>query len=363
MRISFLAILFLLINGVCFSQSPLKLANTENTSNPEPYFPPSKNNSWEKIPADELRWNSYAITALISFLAQKNTKSFMIIINGKIAMEEYFNGHTAESTWQWNSAGKTLVSSVIGIAQQEGLLRLDDPVSKYLGNGWTSEPVEKEKLITIRHLLTMTSGLNDKQQANYRRKLTFIADAGTRWSYNNVFKILTTIIEKTSHQKYEDYFTKKIKNKIGMDGQWNIGKIFTIYHSNTRSMARFGILALNHGKWKQEQIIDKNYFSKSIKSSQELNLAYGYLWWLNGKSTYMIPGSQVVSTGHLIPNAPADTFAAMGAHDQRLYIIPSKKMIVVRMGETSNPAQPTFAVSNFDSELWAKINAITNTLK
>ena len=143
-----------------------------------------------------------------------------------------------------------------------------------------------------------------------------------------------------------------------MDGFWNNGLIFKIYHSNTRSMARFGLLALNKGKWNDQQIINESFFKESINSSQNFNPSYGYFWWLNGKNNYMIPGSQTVFTGPLIPNAPLDMYAAMGAEDQRIYIIPDKNMVVVRMGSASDPANPAFALSGFDNDLWNKINAV-----
>ena len=143
-----------------------------------------------------------------------------------------------------------------------------------------------------------------------------------------------------------------------MDGFWNFGTIFTIYHSTARSMARFGLLALNNGKWGNEQIVNESYFKESIAPSQSINSSYGYLWWLNGKSSFMIPGEQTVYQGYLVPNAPADMYAAMGANDQRIYVIPSKKMVVVRMGDASDPVNPNFAVSGFDNALWEKINAI-----
>ena len=273
-------------------------------------------------------------------------------------MEEYFNGHNATATWQWNSAGKTLVSTTTGIAQQEGLLNINNKVSQYLGNGWTSEPLEKENLITPRHLLTMTSGLNDESNWVIKSNLTYLADAGTRWSYSNVFQKLIDVVAASSNQTFENYFNAKLKNKIGMDGFWNFGTIFTIYHSNTRSMARFGLLFLNKGKWKNEQIINETYLNEAISTSQNINPSYGYLWWLNGKSKYMVPGSQTVYPTALVPNAPADMYAAMGAEDQRIYVIPSKNMVVIRMGDASDPQNPNFALSGFDAALWDKINAV-----
>lgn len=348
----------LLLLCVCFT------ACTKETPQPEPvetmYFPSVTGTSWDTKTAASLGWNESAIQPLKDFLQQKNTKSFIILVNGRIVMEEYFSGHTSNTTWQWNSAGKTLAATITGIAQQEGLLNINNPASQYLGNGWTSAPLAKENLITVKHLLNMTSGLNDSSELVIKPNLTYMADAGTRWSYHNVFQKLMDVTAAASGQSFDNYFTAKLKNKLGMDGFWNNGVIFKIYHSNTRSMARFGLMALNKGKWNNEQIINETFFNESTTTSQSLNPSYGYLWWLNGKSSAMIPGGQTVYPGTLVPNAPADMFAAMGASDQRIYVIPSKKMVVVRMGDASDPANPNFAVSGFDNALWQKINAVIN---
>lgn len=324
------------------------------------YFPPNTSATWENKPLSSLNWNQNAVQPLKDFLIQKNTKSFMILVNGRIVMEEYFGGQTANDTWQWNSAGKTLVATTTGIAQQEGLLNINNKASDYLGTNWTSMPLVKENLISVKNLLTMTAGNDDTKQLMIKSNLTYVADAGTRWAYSNIFQKLIDIVANASNKTFENYFNEKLKNKIGMDGYWNFGTIFTIYHSTTRSMARFGLLALNNGKWNSEQIINETFFNQSITTSQNINPSYGYLWWLNGKSSFMIPSEQTVNQGVLIPNAPIDTYAAMGADDQRIYVIPSKKMVVIRMGNASDPANPNFAVSGFDNDLWLKINAVIN---
>lgn len=330
--------------------------NTEETM----YYPPAGSSTWETKSVSSLGWNTAAVQPLKDYLQQKNTKSFMILVNGRIVMEEYFNGHTSNTSWQWNSAGKTLTGTMTGIAQQEGLLQINNKVSDYIGTGWTSAPINKENLITNRHLLTMTSGLNDANNLVIPSNLTYIADAGTRWSYHNVFQKLMDVVAAASSQSYDAYFNAKLRNRIGMDGFWNNGIIFKIYHSTTRSMARFGLLALNKGKWNNEQIINQAFFEESINTSQSINPSYGYFWWLNGKSSAMLPGSQTVYPGTLIPNAPAEMYAAMGAEDQRIYVVPSKKMVVIRMGNASDPQNPVFALSGFDNALWEKINAVIN---
>ncbi|RPD99161.1 class C beta-lactamase-related serine hydrolase [Aureibaculum marinum] len=324
------------------------------------YFPSTSNDDWETKSIKELDWNESAIEPLKDFLENTDSKSFMILVNGRIVMEEYFNGHSATTTWQWNSAGKTLVTAAIGIAQEEGYLNIDSMVSDYLGNGWTNETLDKENLITSKHLLSMTSGINDEKELIIKQNLTYLEDAGSRWSYHNVFQKLMDVVEQATNQEFESYFNTKIKDKLAMDGFWNNGLIFRIYHSNTRSMAKFGLLALNKGKWDNNQIINKSFFNESINTSQNINPSYGYLWWLNGKSSFMLPGEQTVYEGPLVTNAPSDMYAAMGAADQRIYVIPSKKMVIVRMGEASDPSNPNFAVSGFDAMLWEKLNDLIN---
>ena len=324
------------------------------------YFPSNSDTSWERKSMTSLGWNTAAAQSLKDYLIQKNSKSFMVLINGRIVMEEYFNGHSAASTWQWNSAGKTLVSTTTGIAQQEGLLNINTKAAQYIGTGWTLAPPAKEDLITVRHLLTMTSGLNDSSELVIRANLRYMADAGTRWSYHNVFQKLMDVVAGASGLDFETYFNNKLKNKLGMDGFWNYGPIFKIYHSNTRSMARFGLMALNNGKWNGEQVINGAFLNEATNTSQSINPSYGYLWWLNGKSGFMVPGGQTFYPGTLVPNAPADMYAAMGAEDQRIYVVPSKKMVVIRMGNISDPANPNFALSGFDNELWGKMNAVFN---
>ena len=350
----FTPVLLLLLLAACSKDS--------DGNGPDPvdamYFPPVSGSAWETRSVSSLGWNEAAVEPLKTFLAQKNTKSFMILVNGRIVMEQYFNGHTATATWPWNSAGKTLTTAATGIAQQEGLLNINTPVSNYLGNGWTSAPLDKERMITSRHLVTMTSGLSDDKELVTKANLTFLADAGTRWSYHNVFQKQMDVVAAVSGKTFDAYVKEKIGDKIGMDGFWNKGLIFTVYHSSTRGMARFGLLALNQGNWNGTQIVPADFFRESVNTSQSINPSYGYLWWLNGKANFMVPGGQTVYPGPLVPSAPADMYAAMGAEDQRIYVVPSRNIVVIRMGDASDPSNPSFALSGFDNALWEKINAV-----
>ena len=326
------------------------------------YFPPNDgSNTWETKSISSLGWNQSQVQPLLDFVQSKNTKSFIILVNGRIVLEHYFNGHSATTPWYWASAGKTLTSTVTGIAQDENLININNKISTYLGTGWTSAPLAKENLITCKNLLAMNSGLDDSLGDDVSpANLQYVADAGNRWAYHNVYVKLQDVIAQASGQTWTNYFNTKLRDKLGMTGgAWiNSGDGLSVYWSTTRNMARFGLMSLNRGKWNGTTIVSESFFNQASTTSQNINEAYGYLWWLNGKSTYHLPTTQFEFNGTLIPNAPSDMFAALGKNDQKIYVIPSKKMVVIRMGDVANPANPTFALSGFDNELWQKINAL-----
>ncbi|URC12734.1 serine hydrolase [Flavobacterium sp. B183] len=320
------------------------------------YFPPITGTNWETKSIADLKWNQAAVQPLLDYLELKHSKSFIILVNGRIVLENYFNEHTATTNWYWASAGKTLTSTVTGIAQQENLLNINNKVSQYLGEGWTSETLPKENLITCKHLLTMTSGLDDSTDDVNPANLVYKADAGIRWAYHNVYVKLQDVVAKASGQSWENYFNTKLRDKIGMNGNWVQIGANSVYTSTSRSMARFGLLMLNKGKWENNTILNEAYFNEATSTSQNINLGYGYLWWLNGKSSYHLPQSQLTFQGSIIPSGPTDIFMALGKNDQKIYVIPSKKMVVIRMGDAADSVN--LALSDFDKTLWEKINAL-----
>jgi CubicO group peptidase (beta-lactamase class C family) len=128
-----------------------------------------------------------ASTTLSIPLIRPIVKGFIVLKDGKIVLEKYFGNFTQDSSWYWASAGKSLTAFAVGIAQQKGLLSIDNPVSNYLGDGWTSCTKAQEEKITVRHLLMMSSGLDDNTSnpfCNEPSCLTYKAEPGTRWAYN-----------------------------------------------------------------------------------------------------------------------------------------------------------------------------------
>jgi CubicO group peptidase (beta-lactamase class C family) len=348
-------ILILLLYG-CSKQT--SQPSTDTSGNTAFYFPST--NTWETTTPASLNWNTTALNDLYTYLQQKNTKAFIMLKNGKIVTEQYFGTFTADSNWQWASAGKTMTALLVGIAQEQGILNINHKTSQYLGTGWTSLPLVKENLITIKHQLSMTTGLDDGVADNHCTTpscLQYKADAGQRWAYHNApYTVLDQVIEKASGLSYNQYFQQKIRDRIGMNGLWIKLGYNNVYFSNARSMARFGLLLLAKGKWNGTPIlVDTNYLSAQINSSQSINPSYGYLTWLNGKTSYMVPTIQLSLNGNLVPNAPADLYAALGKDDQKIYVVPSQGLVVIRMGESAGQSQ--LAISSFDNELWGKLKA------
>ncbi|RZJ50920.1 MAG: class C beta-lactamase-related serine hydrolase [Flavobacterium sp.] len=320
------------------------------------YFPPVTGTIWETQSISDLKWNQNAVQPLLDYLELKNSKSFIILVNGRIVLENYFDKHSATTDWYWASAGKTLTSTMTGIAQQEGIININNKVSDYISPGWTSETLAQENKITCKNLLTMTSGLDDSTDEVDPASLIYKADAGNRWAYHNVYVKLQNVVAKASGQSWETYFNTKLRDKIGMNGTWVQLGVNSVYTSTTRSMARFGLLMLNKGKWENNIILNENYFTEATNTSQNINLGYGYLWWLNGKTSYHLPQSQLTFQGSIIPTAPNDMFMALGKNDQKIYVVPSKNMVVIRMGDAADDVN--LALSDFDKTLWEKINAL-----
>ncbi|WP_340114086.1 serine hydrolase domain-containing protein [Maribellus mangrovi] len=331
------------------------------------YFPPLTSDEWATTAPEELDWNTDSLEALYTFLSEHGTRAFLILKDGKIVAEKYWGQNilntgefTAESSWYWASAGKTLSAFLIGVAQQDGLLSINDKASDYLGEGWTSMSREKEDLITIRHQLTMTSGLDYTVDDTYCIEpecLQYKTDAGQQWYYHNApYTLLKDVIANAAGMSSNLYTDQVLEAPTGMSGTWIYNGVNNVYYSVPRDMARFGLVILNKGTWDETEILsDQNYFTDMTTTSQNINPAYGYLWWLNGTSKIMMPGVTIPLNTSISPDAPDDLIVAAGKNGQYLDVIPSLNLIVVRMGEAPDDALVPII---FHNQMWQKLNPV-----
>ena len=329
----------------------------------DPYFPPNGSFTWESVDPASLGWCPDRIDSLLNYLEARNTKAFIVLKDGRLVIEHYFGTFTQDSLWYWASAGKTLTATLAGIAREEGFLNIDLPTSTYLGAGWTSCTPTQEAAISVRHQLTMTTGLDDAvpdDDCTLPSCLQYLADPGTRWAYHNAaYTLLDDVIANATGSTFNSYFNSRLRNPVGMDGFWlPAGSPYNnVYFSRPRSMARFGLLMLNRGVWNGDTILqDTSWYTTMTTPSQELNESYGYLWWLNGQSSFMLPEMQFVFPGMLLPNAPPEMVSGVGKNDQLVSVVPSRGLVLVRMGD---PAYDGFSVPTaFANELWAYMNAL-----
>lgn len=322
----------------------------------ELYFPPLSG-TWETVSPSSLNWCKDRVDSLVEFVGKTNGKALLILKDGRIALERYYGDFTADSIWYWASAGKTVTATLVGIAQQEGIMDITSSSATYLGQGWSSCTKDQEQNITVRHHLTMTTGIGfERGNDNCKEPscLTYREAPGTIWDYHNAcYLLLQDMVSKASGSTYQQYYTRKLATKLGMGGLWYDGTLF----SKPRAMARFGLMLLAGGVWNGDTIIkDRRYYTDMINTSQDLNKSYGYLFWLNGKGSFMQPQIPLVYRTDLVPSAPDDMYAGMGKNDQRVYVVPSKGLVVVRMGDKATESLP--AISGFDDDLWKMINAL-----
>lgn len=338
------------------------IGTNQNSNSQNLYFPPVSNSAnWETVSPDSLGWCVQNMDSLFGFLVQQNTKAFIVLKDGKIAIEKYFGSFTKDSIWYWASAGKTVTSFLIAKAQEEGLLKITDTSSKYLGIGWTDCTLQQENKISILNQITMTTGLDDGVTDNHctdKSCLVFKANAGNRWAYHNApYTLLEKVLITATTKPINTYTASKLSQKTGINGLWLTTGFDNVFYSRPRNMARFGLLVQNRCIWNGEAILnDTNYINQMTNSSQNINPAYGYLWWLNGKSSYMIPTLQTSFPGSLAPQAPADMFAALGKNGQIISVSKSKGLVVVRMGDA--PGNFGEVPTVFLNQIWQKLNTV-----
>ena len=324
------------------------------------YFP--KNNSdWAHIDPATAGWNVEALDVALDYAHTAHSSSIVILLNGRIIAEREWDvdgparytrlrvGRTGDGRVIEDvaSAQKSLVAFLAGVAEGRGQLDLSAPVDRYLGPGWSKADRPAESAITVRHLMTMTSGLTDS--------LTYLQYAGDAWRYNTgAYSRMIGVIEKATGTDIQTFTHDVLTAPAGMtDSRWlprpwsagNDAANAIGLATTGRDLARFGLLILAQGKWDGTDLLrNRDYLAQMLTPSQDLNPSYGLLWWLNGQRRFQLAGAATSQPGSLIPAAPGDLVAAQGALDRKCYVVPSLGLVVTRLGDQTGEA--------FNNEFW-----------
>lgn len=303
------------------------------------YFPPPAG-EWQTVSATEAGFTDSGLAELVEMVGSVRSDSFLMLWQGRIVAEHYWNGADATFVRDVASVQKSVSSTLIDLARDNGLLTLDDPASDYLAAGWTASDPAHEAAITIRQLMTMSSGLNPN---NLRKD----AEPGTVFDYNtDAYQKLRGVLEVAAGTDINTLSKEWLFDEIGIAqlvpwvqrggltdavGDATFGLRLTV-----REMGRFGLFAMHRGRWADRQITADGWFDEAWESSP-LKRDYGLLWWLLGKGSLASKG------------APADLVAALGAKDQKIYVSPAAGLVLARQGEAAGVVSE--AESDFDAAL------------
>jgi CubicO group peptidase (beta-lactamase class C family) len=349
--------------AVCAAVLAVALASSAHAATP-----PAPGAAWEKVAPAAVGLDAAKLEQIAAQAKKGKSNCLVVVRNGKLAGEWYFRGTGADTAQNVFSATKSVVSTLVGIARDDGDLRLGDRAA-----GWIPEWKGTEsEAVTVRNLLSMDSGREWSPLTDYLRLLTAPdrtafaiglgqeAAPGTVWAYNNsAVQTLDRVLQKATGESVVAFAERRLFAPLGMthttmatDRAGN-AQLSAGIRSTCSDMARFGVLLLNQGRWAGKQIVSPGWVRQATgRSSTGLNAAYGYLWWLNragvmasvtAATSLQAVQQGATERGRLVPDAPAAMYWALGLGNQLLQIDPASRTVVVRLGTAAPvPLPPTF---------------------
>ena len=275
------------------------------------------------------------------------TRAVVVVHNGAVVAEKYANGYNENSKFLGWSMAKSITGALVGILVRQGKLNVHQPAPVA---EWKNAN-DKRHNISLENLLQQTTGLdftenyngysnvtnmlfNKGDMAAYTASLSLKDEPGAQFYYSSGnSNLLSRVIRTTVGEKqYHSFPYDSLFHKIGMyktmlepDASGTFVGSSYVY-ATARDYARFGLLYLNDGVWNSERILPEGWVRRSTISSAANKLKnYGFQFWLNGLDPKDASKSEY-------PEVPSDMFLADGYGGQRIYIIPSLQLVVVRMG-------------------------------
>ncbi|MBS1557826.1 MAG: serine hydrolase [Bacteroidetes bacterium] len=280
-------------------------------------------------------------------IKMKRTRAIVVAVNGRIVAEKYAEGFDENSKHIGWSMTKSITNALVGILVKQGKLKIDEPAPV---NEWKKDD---RKNITLSDLLDMSSGLQweenysgpsgatnmlfkEKDMGIYAAGYPLKHKPGESFEYSSgTTNIISRIIRQTvGDEDYYQFPYRELFAKIGMHslvlepdaGGTFVGSSYSF--ATARDFARFGLLYLNDGVWNGERILPEGWVKySSTPTSGAHRGEYGAQWWTNA-------GEKINQANRTYPNVPADCFQAEGFEGQYIFVVPSKKLVVVRLGLT-----------------------------
>ncbi len=275
------------------------------------------------------------------YFAQQRVAGLVVLVDGQVVLERYGLGFGPEGRWTSFSVAKSLTSTLVGAALQDGSIRsLDDKVSTYVPDLVGSVYDD----VTVRQLLTMTSGVGWNEDyadpasdvarfnahvpdagvdatVSYMRQLQRVAPPGEQWAYKTgETNLIGVLVSSATGRPLADYLSEKIWAPFGMeqDATWLLGSTGheisgCCIQASTRDMARFGLFVLGGGRIGDVQVVPEDWFAQATTEQADIGepgRGYGFQWW-----TY-----------------DDGTFAAQGIFGQGIFIDPARQLVIATNG-------------------------------
>ena len=282
---------------------------------------------------------------LEEWLEQTGTRALLVVHHDRLVYERYLDDAGPGVRETSFSAAKSVVSTLVGIAADEGLLDVDAPVTRYLPELAARD--ERFARIRVRDLLTMSSGIryveqglpwSDDALTYYGTDLRALAlerprieeGPGRTWRYDNYHPLLLgLVLERVSGKSVSAYMAERLWQPLGAeaDASWSLDsersgfeKLESGVNAVPRDFARFGLMMLHDGEWNGRRIVSREWVREATAASTESDPApfYQYLWWVGA------------------PRAGEERppFFARGKYGQLVAVLPEHDIVIVRLGST-----------------------------
>lgn len=295
------------------------------------------------------------LTKAVDYAAQMQSVALLIYKDGALQYEKYWPGFSADTRTNPNSMHKAVLTLLVGAAIDDGYIdSLDAPVSRWIEE-WRGDA---RSAITVRELLQMSSGLEIPIFGTWKSarilfgsnlergvlELTAAKPHGSNFEYNNAStQVLVTVLERATGKRYAEYLSSRLWQRLGaadaslwMDRAGGQPRGFCCLFATARDWLRVGRLILEGGRVNGESLVSESWVTQMLTPSAR-NPQFGLNLWLGSPegTTERVYNPYTIKAFHSEPFAAADIAYIDGFGGQRVYIVPSRNLVIVRTGVSS----------------------------